>query len=168
MVPLVNLLFFFNWFITFLLGRILQLPRGKGHKGTSRSYSKVPHGKASIYPIYEYLHLVSNFRGTCTLDTGDHRRKCNVKSQIYCFSLFKHHSSTHLNTRGVGRIRELPRKEIRICFIRTSKFLNLYNNYHVLTETIQKWNNKCTYQMRNLRSYVYESNFKNENNSTLE
>ena len=26
-----------------LLGRILQLPRGKGHKRTSRSYSKVPH-----------------------------------------------------------------------------------------------------------------------------
>ena len=26
-----------------LLGRILQLSRGKGHKRTSRSYSKVPH-----------------------------------------------------------------------------------------------------------------------------
>ena len=26
-----------------LLGRILQLPRGKGHKRTSRSHSKVPH-----------------------------------------------------------------------------------------------------------------------------
>ena len=26
-----------------LLGRIFQLPRGKGHKRTSRSYSKVPH-----------------------------------------------------------------------------------------------------------------------------
>ena len=40
-------------------------------------------GTASIYPIYEYLQLVSNLRGTCTFDTGDHRRKCNVKSQIY-------------------------------------------------------------------------------------
>lgn len=40
-------------------------------------------GTASIYPIYKYLHLVWNLRGTCTFDTGDHRRKCNVKSQIY-------------------------------------------------------------------------------------
>ena len=32
--------------------------------------------------------------------------------------------------------RELPRKEIRSCFIRTSQLLNLYNYYHVLTETI--------------------------------
>ena len=40
-------------------------------------------GTASTYPIYKYLHLVSNLRGTCTFDTGDHRRKCNVKSQIY-------------------------------------------------------------------------------------
>ena len=33
------------WFMIYyiLLGRILQLPRGKGHKRTSRSYSKVPH-----------------------------------------------------------------------------------------------------------------------------
>ena len=30
-------------FYCILLGRILQLPRGKGHKRTSRSYSKVPH-----------------------------------------------------------------------------------------------------------------------------
>ena len=34
-----------HWFMIYsiLLGRILQLPRGKGHKRTSRSHSKVPH-----------------------------------------------------------------------------------------------------------------------------
>ena len=35
--------FEFILFYYILLGRILQLPRGKGHKRTSRSYSKVPH-----------------------------------------------------------------------------------------------------------------------------
>ena len=40
-----QLTFFFLFFTFYciLLGRILQLPRGKGHKRTSRSYSKVPH-----------------------------------------------------------------------------------------------------------------------------
>ena len=31
------------WFMIILLGRILQLSRGKGHKRTSRSYLKVPY-----------------------------------------------------------------------------------------------------------------------------
>ena len=31
------------WFMIILLGRILQLSGGKGHKKTSRSYLKVPH-----------------------------------------------------------------------------------------------------------------------------
>ena len=34
---------FFYLFMIILLGRTLQPPRGKGHKRTSRSYSKVPH-----------------------------------------------------------------------------------------------------------------------------
>ena len=40
-----QLTFFFLFFTFYciLLGRILQPPRGKGHKRTSRSYSKVPH-----------------------------------------------------------------------------------------------------------------------------
>ena len=36
-------LFIYLFIYYILLGRILQLPRGKGHKRTSRSYSKVPH-----------------------------------------------------------------------------------------------------------------------------
>ena len=35
--------FSFFLFYYILLGRILQLPREKGHKRTARSYSKVPH-----------------------------------------------------------------------------------------------------------------------------
>ena len=44
-----NFILFFIYYI--LLGRILQLPRGKGHKRTSRSYSKVPHLTHPPIPI---------------------------------------------------------------------------------------------------------------------
>ena len=36
-------IYLFYLFITFYWAGFLQLPRGKGHKRTSRSYSKVPH-----------------------------------------------------------------------------------------------------------------------------
>ena len=45
LVTLIAIYLLIWWFMIYyiLLGRILQLPRGKGHKRTSRSYSKVPH-----------------------------------------------------------------------------------------------------------------------------
>ena len=47
-------LFIFLFIYYILLGRILQLPRGKGHKRTSRSYSKVPHLTHPPPPPFAY------------------------------------------------------------------------------------------------------------------
>ena len=88
-----------------LLGRILQLPRGKGHKRTSRSYSKVPHlthppirirkaataagSPYSFRIVREFFYVPQNYQHSRNCETGPPTYRPYPRSDAEDFSDFK-------------------------------------------------------------------------------
>ena len=101
-----------------LLGRILQLPRGKGHKRTSRSYSKVPHlthppshiRKTATAPGSPYSFrivrgfLSQNYQHARNCETGPPPYRPRKSSHLQMKLQRQHFLLSYLKTLSVGPV----------------------------------------------------------------